>query len=268
MGMPIVGIKYFAQTVKRGFTCNDQSIRLPFHHSTIKTHINLAISYTVPITIILFHRIYKYVTKNVNTYSKKILARQIWMEIKFFIIGVLITQVISGAVKHISGRLRPNFIQVCNPTPSLTLEICGTYMNTKYITEYECMGDPITFPDYEERERYIAETKLSFVSGHTSLSTYAMTYTIIYIQSRIGKPNAIKIQTTIIQTILLVYAIGCGISRITDNKHHVSDVVAGALLGFVIACAIIISTKNNTKKWTERVQINGVNMHREEEARV
>ena len=37
------------------------------------------------------------------------------------------------------------------------------------------------------------------------------------------------------QVLMVVYAVGVSISRVTDNKHHPSDVLAGALLGVSLA---------------------------------
>ena len=34
---------------------------------------------------------------------------------------------------------------------------------------------------------------------------------------------------------VVVYAVGVSISRVTDNKHHPTDVLAGAVLGLTVA---------------------------------
>ena len=51
--------------------------------------------------------------------------------------------------------------------------------------------------------------------------------------------NYSRILKPMLQMVLLFLATLCGVSRIQDNKHHSSDVIAGFLLGIVSAVAVV-----------------------------
>jgi hypothetical protein len=69
----------------------------------------------------------------------------------------------------------------------------------------------------------------------------------------------------------VLYAIFTAISRITDHKHHPTDVMAGAVLGSVLAAAtvhrILVAggtatthrhNDNNNRKLVEHVNVGGM----------
>ena len=51
--------------------------------------------------------------------------------------------------------------------------------------------------------------------------------------------NYSRILKPVLQMVLLFISTLCGVSRIQDNKHHSSDVIAGFLLGMVVAVAVV-----------------------------
>merc|ERR1719394_1138289 len=57
-----------------------------------------------------------------------------------------------------------------------------------------------------------------------------MVYCALYIHRVCPRINY-RLQSGLCQVLLLLYASGVSISRVTDNKHHVTDVIAGAVLG-------------------------------------
>ncbi len=69
----------------------------------------------------------------------------------------------------------------------------------------------------------------------------------------------------------VLYAIFTAISRITDHKHHPTDVMAGAVLGSVLAAATVHrilvaggtahhrnNNDNNNRKLVEHVNVGGL----------
>ena len=50
-----------------------------------------------------------------------------------------------------------------------------------------------------------------------------------------------------VQVLALVYALIVVCSRVTDNKHHVGDVVAGAIMGTFLAILSIIRVRENQR---------------------
>ena len=77
----------------------------------------------------------------------------------------------------------------------------------------------------------VNESRKSFPSGHASLIFQAATFVILYLQLKLsGNVEAIFPM----QLLSFLVALVVSVTRITDNKHHGSDVVAGALLGIAV----------------------------------
>ena len=131
-----------------------------------------------------------------------------------------------------SGRLRPHFLSVCNPNITLTETECGQLDSPVYLTEFHCLGQGELSPG--ERQHRLHDVRLSFVSGHASLSTYSMWFCVVYIQQRMDTRN-FRLVKPLIQVCCALFAVYTSLSRVSDYKHHPEDVVSGALLGLVIS---------------------------------
>ena len=64
-----------------------------------------------------------------------------------------------------------------------------------------------------------------------------MTFTVLYMEARIHFPHS-KFLKFFLQLVVAQLGILCSLSRVSDYKHHWSDVLAGLLLGIVIAVLI------------------------------
>ena len=62
-----------------------------------------------------------------------------WICVVLVALGV--TEIITGVGKQMGGRLRPHFLAVCKPDFS-TINCTDEYGFPRYVTEYECTGDP------------------------------------------------------------------------------------------------------------------------------
>ena len=60
-------------------------------------------------------------------------------------------------------------------------KICGTAMKPIYVENYNCTGNRKLFPKEDEMNARIREARLSFLSGHASLSWYGMTWAAGYL---------------------------------------------------------------------------------------
>jgi len=59
------------------------------------------------------------------------------------------------------------------------------------------------------------------------------------------------------QFVVISMAVYCALSRVSDYKHHWSDVLAGTILGITIATITVsqmINCNNNKKKMFKRVK--------------
>lgn len=81
-----------------------------------------------------------------------------------------------------------------------------------------------------------------------------MTFTVLYVESRIHFPHS-KFLKFFLQLVVAQLGILCSLSRVSDYKHHWSDVLAGLLLGIVIAVLIFDRVVQMLQKDTKSRQL-------------
>lgn len=147
-----------------------------------------------------------------------------------FFFGLNVTNVITNIMKYNIGRLRPHFIDVCKPDYQLLATNQTTSCYGPYIEEDVCTGD----------EDLIIEARLSFLSGHSSISMYCAVFLALYLEKQMTWEKVLMLRPSL-QTAAVCVATYVCCSRISDYKHHWSDVLAGAFLGAVIAYLMPLS---------------------------
>jgi len=142
-----------------------------------------------------------------------------------FLFGFYTCSLLTNIIKHAAGRLRPNFIDVCQPTRCLNN---GTSILLQfYVSEPECTSDDLDA---------IADSRRSFPSGHSSCAFYIFVFTAIYLQQTLSRSCFAKcLLLPLAQATSLLLAVLVAVSRVSDNKHHPTDVLAGATLGTLFA---------------------------------
>jgi len=231
VGVPCLLLMLIGEPFSRGFFCNDESIRHPYKESTVTTPVLILVSYFLP--TVIFCLVETSTLKHNNTFTCIKLGRQLYSVVGVFVFGSFVNQLLTDTSKYTIGRLRPHFLQVCNPV-NLSV-MCGDVHDMTYVTSYSCQGED-NIPRSRSEER-IHDSKLSFVSGHASLSVYSMWLSVIYIQRKmVGRDY--RLVKPLIQVGCLMFALFSSLTRISDYKHHPGDVVGGALLGWAVATAV------------------------------
>ncbi|TDH06265.1 hypothetical protein EPR50_G00129240 [Perca flavescens] len=248
---------------QRGFFCNDNSIRLTYKGSTVSTTVLSAVGVTVPVVSPYRRGFYcddesiKYPAKNGDTISDGVLSAAgilitilsiivgesyriyflnegsksfvgnpyisaLYKQVGVFIFGCAISQSFTDIAKVSVGRMRPHFLDVCKPDFSTINCSLG------YITDYQCQGP----------ESKVQEARKSFFSGHASFSMYTMLYLVFYLQSRFNWHGA-RLLRPLTQFTLLMMSFYTGLSRVSDHKHHPTDVLAGFVQGALVAYCIV-----------------------------
>ncbi|KAI3777255.1 hypothetical protein L1987_47053 [Smallanthus sonchifolius] len=131
--------------------------------------------------------------------------------------SVMITGVITNAIKDAVGRPRPDFFWRCFPDGKDIYDRLGNVI---------CHGD----------SNVVREGHKSFPSGHTSWSFSGLGFLSLYLSGKVRvfdrKGHVAKL--CIVFLPLLVASL-VGISRVDDYWHHWQDVVAGGLIGVTVA---------------------------------
>jgi len=222
---PTLLLNLTGEPTVRGFFCSDPSIALPWQKSTVPTWALILLSYSLPAIVICLVETAN--LKHADCYSEARLARQVYHMLGLFVFGSMVTLLLTDTTKYTVGRLRPHFLAVCRP--ALQPHVCGTAEQPLYVTNYTCRGEP--GPDSQHQ---LAQMRLSFVSGHASLSVYSMWFCIVYLQQRMGTRN-FRLVKPLIQLGCALAALFTCLTRVSDNQHHPGDVVAGAGLGLTVA---------------------------------
>ena len=145
-----------------------------------------------------------------------------------FLVGAVVTTILTNVGKYTVGRLRPHFLAVCKPDFSKLN--CTTGFQKNFITNYECTGD----------EHQINEARLSFPSGHSSHAGYCMTFLVLYVDLQMTYCASLKLFKIMVEFVLVLLAVLCGLSRVADYKHHLSDVFAGFVIGILVAFYFVL----------------------------
>ncbi|XP_013407286.1 phospholipid phosphatase 1 isoform X2 [Lingula anatina] len=229
---PLFFLEFLIKPFHRGFFCDDESIKYPFKNSTISAAVMFTVSIGLPIISMLLGEALIY-CRGSGHKSHQMCSREVhpfvwscYKVIGVFLFGALVCQLLTDCCKYSIGRLRPHFISVCKPEFSaLNCSTADDLM--RYIVDYTCMGDA----------KLVHEARLSFLSGHASYSMYCMMYLAIYIQARM-QWNRSRLLKPFLQLVVITMALLTGLSRISDYKHHWSDVLAGLSLGAAVALVV------------------------------
>ncbi|XP_004717072.1 phospholipid phosphatase 2 [Echinops telfairi] len=140
-----------------------------------------------------------------------------------FLFGAAVSQSLTDLAKYTIGRLRPSFLAICDPDWSRLN--CSGYVQLEKV----CRGSPAN----------VTEARLSFYSGHSSFGMYCMVFLALYVQARLCWKWA-RLLRPMLQSLLVAFALYVGYTRISDYKHHWSDVLVGLLQGAVVAVLTVL----------------------------
>ncbi|CAG5861409.1 unnamed protein product [Menidia menidia] len=199
---------------QRGIYCDDESIKYPLKPDTI-THVMFA-AVTISCIVIIISSGEAYLVYSKRVYSNSDFnqyAAALYKVVGTFLFGGVVSQSLTDLAKYTIGRPRPNFLAVCAP------KAC-----TGYVPVINCTG---SLAD-------VTESRLSFYSGHSSFGMYCMLFLALYVQARLSAKWARLLRPTV-QFFLVAFAVYVGYTRVSDYKHHWSDVLVGLLQGALVA---------------------------------
>ncbi|KAL3510704.1 hypothetical protein ACH5RR_030105 [Cinchona calisaya] len=181
-------------------------LKYPLKDNTIPLWAVPIIAIILPLAVIL---IFYFIKWNVYDLHQAILG---------LLFSVLITGVLTDAIKDAVGRPRPDFFWRCFPDGKGVFDLVTG--------DVKCTG----------LKRVIKEGHKSFPSGHTSWSFAGLGFLAWYLS---GKLRAFDhrghVGKLCIIFLPLLLAALVGVSRVDDYWHHWQDVFAGSLLGISVA---------------------------------
>ncbi|XP_039984525.1 phospholipid phosphatase 3 isoform X2 [Xiphias gladius] len=209
---------------QRGLYCSDSSLKYPYKKSTVPSSVLTSVGLTLPTVSIVIGECFRIhqLHEGTKSFVGNPYVAALYKQMGVFLFGCAISQSFTDIAKVSVGRMRPHFLDVCRPNFSTINCSLG------YITNYTCAGE----------ESDVQEARKSFFSGHASFSMYAMLYLAFYLQSRFTWRGA-RLLRPLLQFTLLMMAFYTGLSRVSDHKHHPTDVLAGFVQGALVAYCIV-----------------------------
>lgn len=252
--LPLLIFKVSVTPYMRGFYCEDDSIKYPFKNSTITSTALYTIGFVVNLILICLFEFIHYLygssfgSSNANPSSESTTSYTESSQVSYpdstrrkiyqyfynvyrvflpFVFGAVVEHLTTDIGKYSIGRLRPHFLSVCKP------DTAQYDCTSGYITADICTGD----------QSLIREARLSFPSGHASFSSYSMIFAILYVQARL-QWRSVRLLRPLVQLVLFYMAFYTCLSRVSDYKHHWSDVLAGAIIGFLTAVLVVFKVSD------------------------
>ncbi|KAI3453072.1 hypothetical protein Pfo_009735 [Paulownia fortunei] len=181
-------------------------LKYPLKDNTVPFWAVPLIAIILPLTVII---IFYFIRHDVYDLHHAVLG---------LLFSVLISGVITDAIKDAVGRPRPDFFWRCFPDGK------GLFHNVT--GNVQCTG----------LKSVIREGHKSFPSGHTSWSFAGLGFVAWYLSGkiRVFDRQGHVAKLCIICVPLLLAAL-VGVSRVDDYWHHWQDVFAGGLLGITVA---------------------------------
>uniref|UniRef100_A0A8I4A465 Phospholipid phosphatase 1 n=2 Tax=Simiiformes TaxID=314293 RepID=A0A8I4A465_CALJA len=286
-GLPFAILTSRHTPFQRGVFCNDESIKYPYKEDTIPYALlgGIIIPFSI-IVMILGETLSVYCNLlHSNSFIRNNYIATIYKAIGTFLFGAAASQSLTDIAKYSIGRLRPHFLDVCDPDWS------KINCSDGYIENYICRGNA----------EKVKEGRLSFYSGHSSFSMYCMLFvavtrtradlegwaiaraftvlralpkawacdytegclnvwtcfvypglyltTSLYLQARMKGDWARLLRPTL-QFGLVAVSIYVGLSRVSDYKHHWSDVLTGLIQGALVAVLVAVYVSDFFKERT------------------
>ncbi|XP_058445692.1 phospholipid phosphatase 1-like isoform X2 [Malaya genurostris] len=228
---------WLPQLVKRGYYCDDRTIQRPYTGDTVSSCM-IVISGFVPLFLIwlteaIFYSpsIIEYTKPDVQVSRCSQSFLEAWHWGRKYARGLIFKLLLVDALKIFSGEHRPHFLDTCKPDV-----LCE---GSEFVSMFTCTNN--------ESQYFIRDASKSFPSGHSSMSVYEMIFMVWYLQRRVPQLRS-YLALPLCQSVLVLWGIFCPLSRIIDNRHHWWDVLAGSIIGVIVAGFTCILDCNNFKR--------------------
>ncbi|CAF1012144.1 unnamed protein product [Rotaria sp. Silwood1] len=235
--------KYFVKPVRRAFLCSDLNLyHPPPEKKVFPTWLLFICAIIIPLVVIFLSETIRWFYLHRRKVVKVVYELQIrtkvykipeWFGNLYIIIGVFLfancaNSFLTNIGKVAVGRLRPHFIPSCFQKYSYK-DFCGD--PNHWIVDYVCFGESSSVIKEKDGAYDIRQ---SFPSGHASSAFCGLIFLAFYIH-KVWNYRNFGLFPYLMEMGCFALASYIGITRITDNRHHATDVLGGAILGTTVA---------------------------------
>ncbi|KAK5110459.1 hypothetical protein LTR62_005810 [Meristemomyces frigidus] len=188
----------------------------PYRDPIIPTWLSVVLSISIPVAVILLTQ---WEVRSLHDLSNAILGLSY---------ALLTGAAFQSVLKWFVGGLRPHFYAVCQPR-----HIVGDAQSPARLAWFD--HTICTNPD----TRAVEEARQSFPSGHTQAAFVAAVYLALYWNGKfkVWSEQRARHWKLVMLCVPLLAAMLVGASMIVDGSHHWYDVLAGGLMGTLLAVA-------------------------------
>ena len=228
----------------RDFFWNDASISRPYvedHAETVPSWALVPITVVPVIMMCILMRVH-------HAYPESLLAEcNAWALVQAETVMIQLSFV--QFCKAYAGRLRPDFLSRMTvlgylPSPGL-----------------------VSACDLIHKEPLIWKGHQSFPSGHSSTSFGAMVPFVFFLMNKLQPIQRRSIFRLSVALLPLFVAFQVSVSRTRDNRHHFSDILAGAVIGSasaLLAIKLNLDFSKGKRMWVAKSVEGGLNMEETE----
>ncbi|XP_017042247.1 putative phosphatidate phosphatase [Drosophila ficusphila] len=269
-GAALVVLPQQLSTARRGFHCGDPGLQYPYRQPWLtKVHLTIAVVALPAAFVLVVEMLRAAVVPTASELRQRFVfvgvripsfISECYKAIGVYLFGLGLTLLAIRLTKHSTGRLRPHFLDVCQPTwGEEGEESCAGLSggnSTLFLEDFACT-------EFAASQDLLAVVRHSFPSGFASTSCYAMGFLVFYAQARLFAPWLRLARATLQLACGSVALVVCW-ERISTHQNHPSDVAAGAALGWAVAAFATVSVANlfaevrvKRRQWPRNEQIYG-----------
>ncbi|KAK3103261.1 hypothetical protein FSP39_017927 [Pinctada imbricata] len=141
-----------------------------------------------------------------------------------FVFGACCMLVFVDVIKLVTGRLRPNFLEVCR-------------VNRTLCKEYSNFGNDRLCDERDEMK--LKDARTSFPSIAAALTSYSAVFVSTYIHGAL-QSRSVRVLRPFLTLVFIMLAMVSGLVEVGVNYSHWTDVLAGFVIG--VAMAIYLSS--------------------------
>lgn len=217
----------------QGFYCNDESINFPYPTSSVSGFYHFVVAAGVFIfafsIVEFFHNEDRWKMFHPQSGCLKGWGSDVFYLILLAIYGSGMTIFITYLCKYVVGRPAPFFLDACKPDWA-NINCTDAIGRRNYI-----VGDKFcTNPTMSE----LKEARLSFPSGCASFSAFVASFICFYMETRFRSHKWGNMPKLFFQILLLCCSLYVGLTDISDNLNHTSDVICGFVIGVFVGYVV------------------------------
>ncbi|XP_060584287.1 phospholipid phosphatase-related protein type 5-like [Ruditapes philippinarum] len=225
---PIRKVNFTCSNPEISYSEDDPSFSTFAFNAIIPTEIVYSLSLCVPPFVMLIGEIAVWAFTGDNQKSIRVCCQscnvpQVWRRlfrfVGVYVFGLVTLMIFVDVIKMITGRLRPNFLEVCQ----VDLTLCAKNGNIG--------GDELCT---NEDDIELRHARTSFPSLRAAMTGYAAIYLSIYIHGAL-RTRSVRVLRPFLSLVFTMLALLCGLAELGLNHNFWTDVVVGWAMGIAMA---------------------------------